>query len=133
MRNPHRRGCTERPPCRPKPQIHQRAVVPAAGCDRIRQGRLVRPVLVAFGANPLLAYPACTSFPGRTPLRDAANKTTSSDRAGLPANIAPSPCPLPLFFGQNLGQNPFVLSAEDGRIPSICRCTERSESWIRTL
>jgi hypothetical protein len=50
---------------------------------------------------------------GTTLLRDGANKTTSSDRAGLPAKHT-IPCPLSFPLGQNPGQNPFCSLAENG-------------------
>jgi hypothetical protein len=47
-------------------------------------------------------------------LADGANKTTSSDRAGLPAKHHTFPYPLFFPLGQNLGQNLFCSLAKNG-------------------
>jgi hypothetical protein len=51
---------------------------------------------------------------GRTLLRDGANKTTSSDRAGLSAKRRTILVLCPSLLGQNLGQNRFCSLAKNG-------------------
>jgi hypothetical protein len=69
---------------------------------------------------------------GRTPLRDGAHETTSSDHAGLPAKHHTIPCPLSFHLGQNPGQNPFCFLANNGGIIAILGGSKNTESWIRT-
>jgi hypothetical protein len=51
---------------------------------------------------------------GRTLLRDGANKTTSSDRAGLPAKHHTIPCPVLPVWDKTWDKTPFVPLAKNG-------------------